>query len=235
MSFQLEVHSPDRPRFAVVERIAAFISARGSFAISLDLTRILQCVQKGWLGVRLSETAFVWLCLGKTDLCIHVTFMRVFSFCFGNVTLCPGGIRVYVSCRSDVIELVLSCCFVVALLLPFSRWWRKQQIRLSPWRESWRIEPASLRETCCIFVGTCCCGQFKVYGCRFQWNGFPWIWLVDCWQCLWDCSCFIVDGLENNTKVLVLLSWWIIPQKGVRSNFGSLRKCVSENLSMYWA
>ena len=45
--------------------------------------------------------------------------MRVFRFCFGNVTLCPGGIRVYVSCRSDVIELVLSCCFVVALLLPF--------------------------------------------------------------------------------------------------------------------
>ena len=47
---QLEVHSPcpmDRPRFAVVERIAGFISARGSLAISLDLTRILQCVQKG--------------------------------------------------------------------------------------------------------------------------------------------------------------------------------------------
>ena len=47
---QLEVHSPypmDRPRFAVVERIAGFISARGSLDISSDLTRILQCVQKG--------------------------------------------------------------------------------------------------------------------------------------------------------------------------------------------
>ena len=47
---QLEVHSPypiNRPRFAVVERIAGFISARGSLAISLDLTRFLQCVQKG--------------------------------------------------------------------------------------------------------------------------------------------------------------------------------------------
>ena len=46
---QLEVHSPcsmDRPRFAVVERIAAFISARGSLAIPLDSTRILKCVQK---------------------------------------------------------------------------------------------------------------------------------------------------------------------------------------------
>ena len=34
---QLEVHSPypmDRPRFAVVERIAGFISARGSLAVS---------------------------------------------------------------------------------------------------------------------------------------------------------------------------------------------------------
>ena len=77
--------------------------------------------------------------------------------------------------------------------------------------------------------------RFIVYCCRFQWNGFPWIWLVDCWTCLWDCSCFIVDGLENNTKVLVLLSWWIIPQKGVRSNFEILRKCVSQNLSKSWA
>ena len=77
---QLEVHSPypmHRPRFAVVERIAGSISARGSLDISSDLTRILQCVQKGWSGVRLNETAFSWLCLGKTNLCSHVTFMRV--------------------------------------------------------------------------------------------------------------------------------------------------------------
>ena len=31
------------------------------------------------------------------------------------------------------------------------------------------------------------------------------------------------------------LSWWIIPQKGVRSVFEILRKCVSQNLSMSWA
>ena len=163
MSFQLEVHSPDRPRFAVVERIAAFISARGSLAISLDLTRILQCVQKDWLGVRLSETAFVWSCLGKTDLFSHVTFMRVFSFQFlfwecYSVSWMDQSIC-FLSLRCDWV--VLSCCFVVVLLLPFSRWWRKQQIRLSPWRESWRIKAASLRETCCIFVGTCCLDRLK--------------------------------------------------------------------------
>ena len=58
MSFQLEVHSPDRPRFAVVERIAAFISARGSLAIFLDLTRILQCVQKGLIGSAAERNSF---------------------------------------------------------------------------------------------------------------------------------------------------------------------------------
>ena len=161
MSFQLEVHSPDRPRFAVVERIAAFISARGSLAISLDSTRILQCVQKDWLGVRLSETAFVWSCLGKTDLFSHVTFMRVFSVLGMLLCILDGSEYMFLVACLDVIELFLSCCFVVASLLPFSRWWCKQQIRLSPWRESWRIEAASLRETCCIFVGTCCFDGWK--------------------------------------------------------------------------
>ena len=118
MSFQLEVHSPDRPRFAVVERIAAFISARGSLAISLDSTRILQCVQKDWLGVRLSETAFVWSCLGKTDLFIHVTFMRVFSFCFLEMLLCilDGSeymflvVRMWLSCFCRVVLSLRCCC-----------------------------------------------------------------------------------------------------------------------------
>ena len=75
MSFQLEVHSPDRPRFAVVERIAGFISARGSLAISLDLIRILQCVQKGMLGSAAESLAVVsWKDQSLQSCNIHESF-----------------------------------------------------------------------------------------------------------------------------------------------------------------
>ena len=50
---QLEVHSPypmNRPRFALVERIAGFISARGSLDISSDLTRVFAVCAKGLIG-----------------------------------------------------------------------------------------------------------------------------------------------------------------------------------------
>ena len=93
------------------------MSARGSLAIVVDFKHVLEVsAKRGCLGVRLN---LVRLCLGKTNRCRHVTFMRVFSI-FGNVILCPGWIRVYVSCRLDVIELF--CRVVLSLLLlPFSR------------------------------------------------------------------------------------------------------------------
>ena len=53
------------------------MSARGSLAIVVDFKRFLEVSAKGGcLGVQLN---LLGLCLGKTDLCSHVTFMRVFS------------------------------------------------------------------------------------------------------------------------------------------------------------
>ena len=37
---------------------------------------------------------------------------------------------------------------------------------------------------------------------------------MDCWTCLLDCSCFVVDDLENNTKVLVLFELMDYTSKG---------------------
>ena len=79
---------------------------------------------KGLIGSAAERNSFrmivSWKDRSLQSCNIHESFQ-----CFGNVTLYPGWIRVYVSCRSDVIELfcrvVLSCCFVVVLLLPFSR------------------------------------------------------------------------------------------------------------------
>ena len=123
MSFQLEVHSPDRPRFAVVERIAAFISARGSLAISLDLTRILQCVQKELGGSAAERNSFRMIVSWKDRSLPSCNIHESFQFLFLEMLLCilDGSGYMFLAACLDVIELFLSCCFVVALLLPFSR------------------------------------------------------------------------------------------------------------------
>ena len=67
------------------------MSARGSLAIVVDFNPVLELsAKRGCLGVRLN---LLRLCLGKTNLCSHVTFMRVFNV-LGEVTLYPGWIRV---------------------------------------------------------------------------------------------------------------------------------------------
>ena len=75
------------------------MSARGSLAIVVDFNPVLELsAKRGCLGVRLN---LLRLCLGKTNLCSHVTFMRV-SNVLGDVTLYPGWIRVGVlSLRRD--------------------------------------------------------------------------------------------------------------------------------------
>ena len=75
------------------------MSARGSLAIVVDFNPVLELsAKRGCLGVRLN---LLQLCLGKTNLCSHVTFMRVFNV-LGEVTLYPGWIRVGVlSLRRD--------------------------------------------------------------------------------------------------------------------------------------
>ena len=65
----------------------------------VDFNPVLELsAKRGCLGVRLN---LLRLCLGKTNLCSLVTFMRVFNV-LGEVTLYPGWIRVGVlSLRRD--------------------------------------------------------------------------------------------------------------------------------------
>ena len=74
---------------------------------------------------------------------IHESFQ-----CFRDVTLYPGWIRVDVSCRSDVIELVFAVCFVVVLLLPFPDDDANSRSDSHHEESHERIEAVSLRETC---------------------------------------------------------------------------------------
>ena len=51
------------------------MSARGSLAIVVDFDHVFEVsAKRGCLGVRLN---LLRLCLGKTNRCSHVTFMRV--------------------------------------------------------------------------------------------------------------------------------------------------------------
>ena len=146
--------------------------------------------------------AFLWLCLGKTNLCSHVTFMRVPNV--SGMLLCILDGSECVVCLSDVTGFSCRVVFVSVMLLPFSRWWLKQ-IRLAvkrvmkgsklwvwgktchAWHMVWitymcsgRLDIPGLRyDYLCIFVEPCCVEMFIVCYCRCQWNGFPWhdLWI----------------------------------------------------------
>ena len=65
-----------------------------------------------------SGLAFLWLCLGKTNRCSHVAFMRVSNVL--GMLLCIRDGSEYVFCCLDVVEF--SCrvvlCFCIALPFP---------------------------------------------------------------------------------------------------------------------
>ena len=104
---------------------------------------------KGLIGSAAERNSFrmivSWKDRSLQSCNIHESFQ-----CFGDVTLYPGWIRVYVSCRSDVIELfcrvVLSLC--CCCHFPDDDVSSRSGSRREESHE--RIEAVSLRETCCI-------------------------------------------------------------------------------------
>ena len=201
----------------MVKRIADVIPARGSFTgpteicsgwenswfhfssrftrhlLGFDLDSAVRA-KGSWSGVRLNGAAFLWLCLGKTNLCSHVTFMRVFSVLGMLLCILDGSeyvflvVWMWLNCFCRVVLSLCCCCHFPDDDVNSRSGSRCEESHEGSKLWVWGKHVVSLLK------------YVVVYCCRFRWNGFPWTWIVDCWTCLWDRRFWFLFELMDYTS-----------------------------------